>query len=183
MPMAFTTFAQICSGQAVGDCFCAGLAATTHARRWKRPGSANSSIRSVSFHAVCVRRANGECSTSIDNSYTVWVGLWTSTYFNSSQQNFLGTNNPTFYGEFIPERGSNTAILLCQTSFARWCSNDRTDHRASESGNRLEFARDLDAQSLVFDTSNCSIGANIQATTGLKPDSGELWCSVHDEIQ
>jgi len=64
-------------GQAVAIAFCAGLAATTRARRWKRPGSANTSIRSVKFSRRLrspALTANG--STSIRQIPIRLVGLW-----------------------------------------------------------------------------------------------------------
>jgi len=112
----------------------------------------------------------------------------TSTYFNSSQQNFLWHQYPTFYGEFIPGAGLEIPLFpsLAKTSFAS--TGVRTESDRSSCGPNQEIGSNslvnLDAQSLVFDTSNLFDWSKYSGydrfETGLR---AKLWCSVHDEIQ
>jgi len=109
------------------------------------------------FTPFAFARANGEwLDVNTTNSYTFGSAYGTSTYFNSSQQNFLGTNNPTFYGEFIPGAGLEYRYpFFAKTSFASMVFEPigQIIVRPNQEIGSNSLVN-LDAQSLVFDTSN-----------------------------
>jgi len=145
-------------GQAVGDCLLRGLGgdytrATVEAS-WQRKYI--DPIGEV-FTPFAFARANGEwLDVNTTNSYTFGSAYGTSTYFNASQQNFLGTNNPTFYGEFIPGAGLEYRYpFFAKTSFASMVFEPigQIIVRPNQEIGSNSLVN-LDAQSLVFDTSN-----------------------------
>jgi LPS-assembly protein len=144
-------------GQATGDCLLRGLGgdytrATINAS-WKRQYI--DPIGEV-FTPFAFARFNGEwLDMNTTNSYTFGSAFGSSTYFNASQQNFLGTNNPSFYGEFIPGAGLEYRYpFLVKTSFASLVFEPIGQIVArpnQELGSNSLV--NLDAQSLVFDDS------------------------------
>jgi len=145
-------------GRAVGDCLLRGLggdyARATVEASWQRKYI--DPIGEV-FTPFAFARANGEwLDVNTTNSYTFGSAYGTSTYFNASQQNFLGTNNPTFYGEFIPGAGLEYRYpFFAKTSFASMVFEPigQIIVRPNQEIGSNSLVN-LDAQSLVFDTSN-----------------------------
>ena len=109
------------------------------------------------FTPFAFARVNGEwLDLNTTNSYTFMSAAGSSTYFNASQQNFLGTNNPSFYGQVIPGIGLEYRYpFYATTSFASMVFEPigqiiiRPNQQIGSSS-----LVNLDAQSLVFDTSN-----------------------------
>lgn len=109
------------------------------------------------FTPFAFARVNGEwLDINTTNSYTFASAFGSSTYFNASQQNFLGTSNPSFFGSFVPGVGLDYRYpFFANTSFASMVFEPIGQIIVRP--NQLIGANsvvNLDAQSLVFDTSN-----------------------------
>ncbi|MGH6852001.1 MAG: LPS-assembly protein LptD, partial [Methylocella sp.] len=144
-------------GRATGDCLLRGLGGdytrVTAEASWQRKYI--DPIGEV-FTPFAFARLNGEwLDINTTNSYTFASGFGSSTYFNASQSNFLGNNNPSFFGEFIPGTGIDYRYpFLAKTSFASMVFEPIVQIVArpnQEIGSSSLV--NLDAQSLVFDDS------------------------------
>ncbi|GEM_PF-47995 len=145
-------------GQINGDCLLRGLGGdytrATAEASWQRKFI--DPIGEV-FTPFAFTRVNGEwLDVNTTNTYTFGSAYGSSTYFNASQQNFLGTNSPTFYGEVIPGVGLEYRYpFFAKTSFSSMVFEPIGQIIArpnQEIGSNSLV--NLDAQSLVFDTSN-----------------------------
>ena len=145
-------------GQATGDCLLRGIGGdytrTTAEASWQRKYI--DPIGEV-FTPFAFARVNGEwLDINTTNTYTFSSAFGSSTYSNASQQNFLGTTNPNFFGEFIPGIGLDYRYpFFAKTSFASIVFEPIGQiilRPNQEIG--WNSSVNLDAQSLVFDTSN-----------------------------
>ncbi len=145
-------------GQQYGDCLLRGIGgdytrATVEAS-WQRKYI--DPIGEV-FTPFAFVRLNGEwLDINTSNVYTFSSIYGSSTYFNQSQQNLLGGKDAGFFGTFTPGVGIEYRYpFLANTSFASIVFEPigqiilRPDNQLGT--NTLV---NLDAQSLVFDTSN-----------------------------
>ncbi len=144
-------------GQATGDCLLRGLGGdytrVTAEASWQRKYI--DPIGEV-FTPFAFARLNGESlDINTTNSYSFASSFGSSTYFNASQSNFLGNNNPNFFGEFTPGMGIEYRYpFLAKTSFASMVFEPIIQIVArpnQEIGSNSLV--NLDAQSLVFDDS------------------------------
>ncbi len=144
-------------GQATGDCLLRGLGGdytrVTAEASWQRKYI--DPIGEV-FTPFAFARLNGEwLDINTTNSFSFAASFGSSTYFNASQSNFLGNNNPNFFGEFIPGMGIEYRYpFLAKTSFASMVFEPIVQIVArpnQEIGSNSLV--NLDAQSLVFDDS------------------------------
>ncbi|HUI19903.1 MAG TPA: LPS-assembly protein LptD [Methylocella sp.] len=145
-------------GQVVGDCLLRGIGGdytrATAEGSWQRKFI--DPLGEV-FTPFAFARLNGEwLDINTTNTYTFGSAAGVSTYTNASQQNFVGTNNPTFYGQFFPGIGLDYRYpFFAKTSFASMVFEPigqiivRPNQQIGANS-----VVNLDAQSLVFDTSN-----------------------------
>jgi LPS-assembly protein len=145
-------------GQANGDCLLRGVGGdytrATLEASWERKYI--DPVGEV-FTPFAFARANGEwLDINTTNTYSFSSAYGSSTYFNASQSNFLGNTNPNFFGEVIPGVGIEYRYpFFAKTSFASMVFEPigqiilRPDQ-----GIGSNSSVNLDAQSLVFDTSN-----------------------------
>ncbi|HUB63082.1 MAG TPA: LPS-assembly protein LptD [Methylocella sp.] len=109
------------------------------------------------FTPFAFARVNGEwLDLNTTNTYTFSSVYGSSTYFNASQQNFLGYNEPSFFGAFIPGAGLEYRYPFVEnTSFASMVFEPigQIIVRPNQQIGSNSLVN-LDAQSLVFDTSN-----------------------------
>ncbi len=145
-------------GRAYGDCLLRGIGGdytrATAEASWQRKFI--DPIGEV-FTPFAFARLNGEAlDINTSNVYTFSSAAGSSTYFNQSQQNFLAGKNDGFFGTFTPGVGIDYRYpFLATTSFASIVFEPigqiilRPDQAIGT--NTLV---NLDAQSLVFDTSN-----------------------------
>lgn len=109
------------------------------------------------FTPFAFARVNGEwLNVNTSNVYTFSSAVGSSTYFNASQLNFLGFNEPSFFGEVIPGAGLDYRYpFLVRTPFGQAVFEPIAQIVArpdQEIGTHSLV--NLDAQSLVFDDSN-----------------------------
>ena len=144
-------------GQEVhGDCLLRGLGGdytrSTLEASWQRKYI--DPIGEV-FTPFAFARANGEwLDVNTTNSYTFSSAAGSSTYFNASQQNFVG-KDASFYGEFMPGVGIDYRYpFFAQTSFASMVFEPigQIIARPNQQLGSNSLVN-LDAQSLVFDNS------------------------------
>jgi LPS-assembly protein len=144
-------------GRATGDCLLRGLGGdytrVTAEASWQRKYI--DPIGEV-FTPFAFARLNGEwLDINTTNSYTFASALGSSTYFNASQSNFLGSRDASFFGEFTPGIGVEYRYpFLAKTSFASMVFEPIVQIVArpnQEIGSNSLV--NLDAQSLVFDDS------------------------------
>ncbi len=108
------------------------------------------------FTPFAFARLNGEwLDINTSNIYTFSSALGSSTYFNQSQQNFLGTKDTNFFGAFTPGVGIDYRYpFLAKTSFASLVFEPIGQFilRPNQQIGSNSLVN-LDAQSLVFDDS------------------------------
>jgi LPS-assembly protein len=144
-------------GQVPGTCLLRGVGGeytrTTMEASWKRQYI--DPIGEV-FTPFAFARFNGEwLNLNTTNIYTFASAAGSSTYFNASQLNFLGFNQPGFFGEFIPGIGLDYRYpFLAQTNFGSivFAPIVQIVARPSQQIGTHSLVN-LDAQSLVFDDS------------------------------
>jgi len=145
-------------GQAVGDCLLRGIGGdytrVTLQASWQRKYI--DPLGEV-FTPFAFARLNGEwLDLNTTNTYTFSSAFGMSSYTNASQQNFIGTTNPTFYGQFFPGMGLEYRYpFFAKTSFASMVFEPigQIILRPNQQIGSNSIVN-LDAQSLVFDTSN-----------------------------
>lgn len=108
------------------------------------------------FTPFAFARFNGEwLNLNTTNSYTFASAAGSSTYFNASQLNLLGFNQPSFFGEFMPGVGLDYRYpFLAVTEFGSAVFEPIAQIVARPSQQIGSHSLvNLDAQSLVFDDS------------------------------
>jgi LPS-assembly protein len=144
-------------GRATGDCLLRGLGgdytrATVEAS-WQRKYI--DPIGEV-FTPFAFARLNGEwLDINTSNVYTFSSAFGSSTYFNQSQQNFLGTKDANLFGVFTPGVGIEYRYpFFAKTSFGSIVVEPigQIILRPNQQIGSTSLVN-LDAQSLVFDTS------------------------------
>lgn len=144
-------------GQVTGTCLLRGVGGdytrATLEASWKRQYI--DPIGEV-FTPFAFARFNGEwLNLNTTNIYTFASAFGSSTYFNASQLNFLGFNQPNFFGEFIPGAGLDYRYpFLARTGFGSLVFEPIVQIVARPSQQiGTHSLVNLDAQSLVFDDS------------------------------
>jgi LPS-assembly protein len=145
-------------GQAIGDCLLRGVGGdytrATLETSWKRQFI--DPIGEV-FTPFAFARANGEwLDINTTNSYTFASAAGSSTYFNLSQLNFVGNKDTSFFGEFMPGLGLDYRYpFFANFGFASIVFEPigQIILRPNQQIGSNSLVN-LDAQSLVFDSSN-----------------------------
>jgi LPS-assembly protein len=145
-------------GRAYGDCLLRGIGGdytrATAEASWQRKYI--DPIGEV-FTPFAFARLNGEVlDVNTSNVYTFSSAFGSSTYFNQSQQNFLAGKDDGFFGTFTPGVGIDYRYpFLATTSFATIVFEPigQIILRPNQQIGTNTLVN-LDAQSLVFDTSN-----------------------------
>jgi LPS-assembly protein len=109
------------------------------------------------FTPFAFARVNGEwLDLNTTNSYTFASTVGSSTYYNASQLNFTGYNQPPVFGELMPGAGLDYRYpFLVKTGFGSGVLEPIVQIVARPNQQiGSQSLVNLDAQSLVFDTSN-----------------------------
>ncbi len=145
-------------GQVTGTCLLRGVGGdytrATAQASWKRQYI--DPIGEV-FTPFAFARFNGEwLNFDTSHSYTFASAAGISTYYNAAQQNFLGNQNASFFGDVIPGAGLDYRYpFFAKTSFASIVFEPigQIIIRPNQQIGSNSLVN-LDAQSLVFDESN-----------------------------
>jgi LPS-assembly protein len=109
------------------------------------------------FTPFAFARLNGEwLDLNTTNSYTFASAIGSSTYFNASQLNFVGYNQPPFFGSLIPGIGLEYRYPFLASTPLGSAVFEPIVQIVSRPNQQIgsQSLVNLDAQSLVFDTSN-----------------------------
>lgn len=110
------------------------------------------------FTPFAFARVSGQwLNLNTSNVYTFASAAGSSTYFNASQLNFLGYNEPNFFGTVVPGAGLEYRYPFLATTplgIAVFEPIVQLVARPNLIGTQTQLPVNLDAQSLVFDSSN-----------------------------